>query len=107
MVAEHPSQKSLRLTAMDSTGKIKVFLVMARPVDINQLYKTLLERIEARKLSHPEECRTAASENNGEEIKNGNAEAKHAASVAEPDEHHDEAEPSPKKSLADVTTTSN
>lgn len=55
MVAERPSQKSLRLTAIDNNGKMKVYLVMARVNEINQLHLALKERIEKRKISHPKE----------------------------------------------------
>lgn len=49
MVAERPSDKSLRLTAMDSNGQIKVFLVMSRPDDISLLHNLLTERIKKEK----------------------------------------------------------
>uniref|UniRef100_A0A182N9X6 RanBD1 domain-containing protein n=1 Tax=Anopheles dirus TaxID=7168 RepID=A0A182N9X6_9DIPT len=49
MVAEQPSQKSLRLTAIDSTGQIKVFLVMSRPEVITKLHRELSQRIETAK----------------------------------------------------------
>lgn len=35
----------MRMTAIDSEGHIKVFLVQARPDDITQLYKYLTERV--------------------------------------------------------------
>ncbi|XP_030369764.1 ran-binding protein 3 [Scaptodrosophila lebanonensis] len=68
MVAERASQKSLRLTAMDNTGTVKIFLAMGRPADIAQLHKALSERIIKRKLTHPEECAATGS---GEQAKNG------------------------------------
>ncbi|XP_055679916.1 ran-binding protein 3 [Lutzomyia longipalpis] len=46
MVAERASQKSMRLTAIDSSGLIKVYLVMARPSDIDTLYMGLQRRID-------------------------------------------------------------
>lgn len=50
MVVEKSSQKSLRLTAIDSKdGQIKIFLAMARPDDINSLYSALQKRIEIEK----------------------------------------------------------
>lgn len=55
MVAERPSPKSLRLTAIDNMGKMKVYLVMARSSEINYLHLALKERIEQRKISHPDE----------------------------------------------------
>ncbi|XP_063705044.1 ran-binding protein 3 [Culicoides brevitarsis] len=45
MIVEKPSTKSLRMTAIDSEGHIKVFLMQARPDDISQLYKYLTERV--------------------------------------------------------------
>ncbi|EDW81754.1 uncharacterized protein Dwil_GK10849 [Drosophila willistoni] len=64
MVAERASQKSLRLTAIDNSGSIKIFLAMGRPADIAQLHKALSERIAKRKITHPEEISM-------EETKNG------------------------------------
>ncbi|XP_017140501.1 ran-binding protein 3 [Drosophila miranda] len=55
MVAERASPKSLRLTAIDNTGSLKIFLAMGRPADIAQLHKSLGDRIARRKLIHPEE----------------------------------------------------
>lgn len=50
MVVEKSSQKSLRLTAIDSKdGQIKIFLAMARPDDITSLYNALKKRIELEK----------------------------------------------------------
>ncbi|KFB35232.1 AGAP004520-PA-like protein [Anopheles sinensis] len=60
MVAQQPSQKSLRLTAIDSTGQIKVFLVMSRPEVISKLHKELSKRIEMAKQNAEQE---AAKEN--------------------------------------------
>lgn len=50
MVVEQPSPKSLRITAMDSNGDIKVYLAMARPDDMKMVYNCLNARIEAEKL---------------------------------------------------------
>lgn len=50
MVAEKSSQKSLRLTAIDSSdGQVKVFLAMARPDDINSLFNAIQKRIATEK----------------------------------------------------------
>lgn len=50
MVVEKPSQKSLRLTAIDQTDKqIRIFLAQARPDDITSLYSALKKRIELEK----------------------------------------------------------
>ncbi|XP_059611199.1 ran-binding protein 3 isoform X2 [Phlebotomus argentipes] len=54
MVAERSSQKSIRLTAIDSSGQIKVYLVMARPSDINTLYMALQRRIDMEMQKPPE-----------------------------------------------------
>lgn len=112
MVAERPSQKSLRLTAMDNSGKIKIFLVMARPVEINQLHNALVERIDKRKISHPDELLCAASnisdEHMTDETSNGSVKllSEQAAAIAEPD-HDDSTEPSPKKTILSVDESSN
>ncbi|KAH8311871.1 hypothetical protein KR044_008330 [Drosophila immigrans] len=74
MVAERASQKSLRLTAMDNTGTVKIFLAMGRPADIAQVHKALSERIAQRKFTHPEECAVV-------EAKNGISSESCAASV--------------------------
>lgn len=48
MVVEKPSQKSLRLTAIDANdGAVKIYLVMARPDDISILYSALKKRIDS------------------------------------------------------------
>ncbi|XP_055853564.1 ran-binding protein 3 [Episyrphus balteatus] len=104
MVAERPSQKSMRLTAMDNNGQIKVFLVMARPAEISNLHKLLVKRIEKIKLLHPIATVDCDDSNDG---KNGSAdkcEVAAAAAVPAPSEsaHADadgESEPSPKKPL--------
>lgn len=50
MVVEKPSQKSLRLTAVDPTdGQVKIFLAMARPDDISSLYNALKKRVQQEK----------------------------------------------------------
>lgn len=46
---ERPSGKSLRLTAIDSSGLVKVYLVMSRPNDINCLHGALQKRIQQEK----------------------------------------------------------
>lgn len=110
MVVERPSHKSLRLTAMDNTGKIKIFLVMARPVEIDQLFCALVERINKRKISHPDELLCAASSNgehNAEQIENGST--KHLAeevTAATESDHDDITEPSPKKTTSNHGSSS-
>ncbi|KAH8241197.1 hypothetical protein KR032_001830, partial [Drosophila birchii] len=85
MVAERASQKSLRLTAIDNSGVVKIFLAMGRPADIAQLLKALSERIAKRKVTHPEEC-------NVEETKNGVASEAAASLQPESTTHDDEDE---------------
>ncbi|XP_017008738.2 ran-binding protein 3 [Drosophila takahashii] len=85
MVAERASQKSLRLTAIDNSGVVKIFLAMGRPADIAQLHKALGERIAKRKVSHPEECAV-------EETKNGVASEAAASLQPESTTHDDEDE---------------
>ncbi|XP_037029263.1 ran-binding protein 3 [Bradysia coprophila] len=53
MVVEKASQKSLRLTAIDSAGQIKIFLAMARPDDITNLYEEINKRIDLEKSRTP------------------------------------------------------
>lgn len=54
MVVESPSNKSLRFTAIDAEGHIKVFLVMARSDEITELFRALKERV-SRQKEHEEE----------------------------------------------------
>lgn len=63
MVSERASPKSLRLTAMDNTGTVKIFLAMGRPADIAQVHRALSERIAKRKWTHPEECAVGENKN--------------------------------------------
>lgn len=64
MVCEKPSQKSLRLTAIDSNdGSVKIFLVMARPDDISNLYSSLRLRIEAERKREKTEESTSSEAN--------------------------------------------
>ncbi|XP_054275107.1 ran-binding protein 3-like [Macrosteles quadrilineatus] len=49
MAVGRPSEKSVRLTAMDSSGEIKVFLVMASVKEIDQLFKALEWRVNNQK----------------------------------------------------------
>lgn len=60
-VCEQPSQKSLRLTAFDANGVIKIYLVMGRNEDISQLFRTLSSRIQKAKERSPEPEATDAT----------------------------------------------
>lgn len=55
MLCDRSSQKSLRFTAIDSTGQVKIWLIMARPTEIKTLYDALHKRVEVQKLLHPED----------------------------------------------------
>lgn len=45
MTVQEASQKSIRLTAIDGNGEIKVFLIMACKEKIQQLYSELTSRV--------------------------------------------------------------
>uniref|UniRef100_U5ESF0 Putative ran binding protein 3 n=1 Tax=Corethrella appendiculata TaxID=1370023 RepID=U5ESF0_9DIPT len=68
MIAEQSSQKSLRFTAMDSNGQVKVFLVMSRPDIITKLYNILTDRIKLAK-----ESKQTVEENGDENDKSINS----------------------------------
>lgn len=53
-ICEQPSQKSLRLTAFDTNGLIKIYLAMGRAEDMSQLYRALSSRIRREKDRTPE-----------------------------------------------------
>lgn len=62
MVAQKSSDKSLRFTAIDSKdGQIKIFLVMARTDEINNLFSALQKRIKAER----EKAHASGSGGNG------------------------------------------
>ena len=54
-ICEQPSQKSLRLTAIDATGNVKIYLVMGRIEDMSHLHQFLSTRIRRAKERSPEE----------------------------------------------------
>lgn len=45
MTAERAGPKSLRLTAMDVHGDVRIFIVQAAPKEIDQLHNLLLQRL--------------------------------------------------------------
>lgn len=63
-ICEQPSQKSLRLTAFDTNGVVKIYLVMGRVDDMSQLQRVLSSRIRKAKerTPEPEEETTASTE---------------------------------------------
>ncbi|KXJ68529.1 hypothetical protein RP20_CCG002855 [Aedes albopictus] len=74
MTAEQSSPKSLRLTAMDNNGQVKVFLVMTRPEVIGKLHKELSKRIQVAKENAPaEENSLLQDDEAGKENNNDNA----------------------------------
>lgn len=77
MIVEKPSQKSLRFTAIDSSdGSVKIYLVMARPDDISNLYSALKKRIEAeRKREKTEESTSSSSTSEANTSKGSHKEA--------------------------------
>ncbi|XP_022224369.1 ran-binding protein 3 [Drosophila obscura] len=97
MVAERASPKSLRLTAIDNTGSLKIFLAMGRPADIAQLHKSLCDRIARRKLAHPEECSV-------EDTKNGVASEAAASLQPESTTHDDEDDEAAAVAVAPINT---
>lgn len=85
MTAEQSSPKSLRLTAMDNNGQVKVFLVMTRPEVITKLHKELSKRIQVAK----ENAEVALLRNDeaGKENNNDNATA---TTATKPSDREDE-----------------
>jgi Ran-binding protein 3 len=53
-ICEQPSQKSLKLTAFDANGVIKIYLAMGRVEDMQMLFKALGHRIRKEKERQPE-----------------------------------------------------
>jgi Ran-binding protein 3 len=62
-ICEQPSQKSLRLTAFDANGVIKIYLVMGRNEDMSQLQRALSTRIRREKDRTPEPEQVKPEEN--------------------------------------------
>lgn len=77
MIADQSSQKSLRLTAMDNNGQVKVFLVMSRPDVIGKLHKELTKRIQTAK-----ELAAATGENDDADAGKENNNDDHVSSAA-------------------------
>ncbi|GAB0088284.1 ran-binding protein 3 [Sergentomyia squamirostris] len=97
MVAERASQKSIRLTAIDSSGHVKVYLVMTRPSDIDTLYMALRRRIEGEMLKNPLNAREEEDLDKSSEAALSTEGAKHP----EHDEEGETAPPSPKKKVTE------
>lgn len=81
MTADQSSQKSLRLTAMDNNGQVKVFLLMSRPDVIGKLHKELTKRIQTAK----ELAAAAGEDDDGKENNDENVSAAAALKPSEDD----------------------
>lgn len=92
MIADQSSQKSLRLTAMDNNGQVKVFLVMSRPDVIGKLHKELTKRIQTAK-----ELAAASGENDDDDAgkENNNDDHASSAAAAKPSEDDDNTHATP------------
>lgn len=81
-VCEQPSQKSLRFTAFDINGVIKIYLVMGRVEDMNHLFRSLSSRIHKEKDRSPDrtpEVTISASQDLQDEVSEEPATKKSAA----------------------------
>lgn len=58
MTAERAGPKSLRLTAMDVHGDIRIFIVQAAPKEVDELHDSLLQRIKRAKERQPKRLAT-------------------------------------------------
>ncbi|KYN16703.1 Ran-binding protein 3, partial [Trachymyrmex cornetzi] len=58
MTAERAGSKSLRLTAMDVHGDIRIFIVQAAPKEVDQLHSLLLQRLKRAQDRHPKKLAT-------------------------------------------------
>ncbi|XP_076631360.1 uncharacterized protein LOC143346776 isoform X2 [Colletes latitarsis] len=58
MTAERAAPKSLRLTAMDVHGDIRIFIIQAAPKEIEQLHKLLQQRIKRAQERQPKKLAT-------------------------------------------------
>ncbi|XP_043602407.1 ran-binding protein 3 isoform X2 [Bombus pyrosoma] len=58
MIAERAALKSLRLTAMDVQGSIRIFIIQAAPKEVEQLHDLLEERLIRAQLRQPKKLAT-------------------------------------------------
>lgn len=58
MTAERAGPKSLRLTAMDVNGDIRIFIVQAAPKEVDQLHNLLLPRLKRAQERRPKKLST-------------------------------------------------
>lgn len=93
MTADQSSPKSLRLTAMDNNGQVKVFLVMSRPDVIGKLHKELTKRIQTAKDIAPPSGTGAAAADDDESKENNDENVSSSAAAAKPSEDDEHATP--------------
>lgn len=74
MVCEQSSPRSLRITALDSEGQIKIYLVMGRIEDINLLSKALSRRIDQERTRKEKEDKNKENENKRKSDQTGSQE---------------------------------
>lgn len=53
MTVEKASSKSLRLTAQDVNGEVRIFVVQASPKEVDQLYSLLQQRLKRAQERYP------------------------------------------------------
>lgn len=58
MTAERAGPKSLRLTAMDVHGDIRIFIVQAAPKEVDQLHSLLMQRLRRAQDRQPKKLAT-------------------------------------------------
>ncbi|XP_012271000.1 ran-binding protein 3 isoform X2 [Orussus abietinus] len=58
MTVERASPKSLRLTAMDVHGDIRIFIVQAAPMEVDQLHDLLMQRLKRAQERQPKKLAT-------------------------------------------------
>lgn len=58
MTAERAAPKSLRLTAMDVQGSIRIFIVQAAPKEVEQLHNLLQQRLKRAQERQPKKLAT-------------------------------------------------
>ena len=58
MTAERAGPKSLRITAMDAQGDIRIFIVQAAPKEVDQLHSLLLQRLKRAQERQPKKLAT-------------------------------------------------
>lgn len=83
MVCEQSSSKSLRITALDAEGQIKIYLVMGRIEDINLLSKSLSRRIDQERTRKEKEDKNKENEGKRKSDETDEPATKKVAIIAE------------------------